>query len=50
MYDRFELPPVPPEMNRADWLTAGAAILGVAGIGVGLWWADAVAPVSRLDA
>jgi cation diffusion facilitator family transporter len=31
------------EMNRADWLTAGAAILGVAGIGVGLWWADAVA-------
>ncbi|MEU1884925.1 cation transporter [Micromonospora rifamycinica] len=31
------------EMNRADWLTAGAAILGVAGIGIGLWWADAVA-------
>jgi cation diffusion facilitator family transporter len=31
------------EMNRADWLTAGAAILGVAGIGAGLWWADAVA-------
>ncbi|WP_305783746.1 cation diffusion facilitator family transporter [Symbioplanes lichenis] len=31
------------EMNRADWLTAGAAVLGIAGIAVGLWWADAVA-------
>ncbi|GGQ49737.1 cation diffusion facilitator family transporter [Couchioplanes azureus] len=31
------------EMNRADWLTAGAAILGVLGIGAGWWWADAVA-------
>ncbi|WP_367128651.1 cation diffusion facilitator family transporter [Saccharothrix sp. HUAS TT1] len=31
------------EMNRADWLTAGAAVLGVLGIGFGLWWADAVA-------
>jgi cation diffusion facilitator family transporter len=31
------------EMNRADWLTASAAILGVVGIGVGLWWADAAA-------
>ena len=31
------------EMNRADWLTAGAAMLGVIGIGVGLWWADGVA-------
>lgn len=31
------------EMNRADWLTAGAAMLGVVGIGAGLWWADAVA-------
>jgi cation diffusion facilitator family transporter len=31
------------EMNRADWLTAGAAILGVLGIGAGVWWADAVA-------
>lgn len=30
-------------MNRADWLTAGAAILGVIGIGFGIWWADAVA-------
>ena len=31
------------EMNRADWLTAGAAAIGVLGIGLGLWWADAVA-------
>ncbi|WP_158845553.1 cation diffusion facilitator family transporter [Saccharothrix deserti] len=31
------------EMNRADWLTAGAAVAGVLGIGLGLWWADAVA-------
>lgn len=31
------------DMNRADWRTAGAAILGVLGIGVGLWWADAAA-------
>jgi divalent metal cation (Fe/Co/Zn/Cd) transporter len=31
------------EMNRADWMTAGAAGLGVLGIGAGLWWADAVA-------
>ncbi|GAA4985907.1 cation diffusion facilitator family transporter [Kineococcus glutinatus] len=33
------------EMNRADWLTAVAAIVGVLGIGAGLWWADAVAAV-----
>ncbi|GAA1033460.1 cation transporter [Virgisporangium ochraceum] len=33
------------EMNRADWLTAGSAILGILGIGFGLWWADAVAAV-----
>jgi cation diffusion facilitator family transporter len=31
------------KMNQADWLTAGAAILGILGIGIGLWWADAVA-------
>jgi cation diffusion facilitator family transporter len=31
------------DMNKADWMTAVAAIVGVAGIGVGLWWADAVA-------
>jgi cation diffusion facilitator family transporter len=33
------------KMNRADWMTASAAILGVAGIGAGLWWADAVAAI-----
>jgi cation diffusion facilitator family transporter len=31
------------EMNRADWLTAGAAIAGIVGIRYGLWWADGVA-------
>lgn len=30
-------------MNNADWLTAVAGILGIAGIGIGWWWADAVA-------
>lgn len=33
------------KMNRADWLTAGAAMVGVVGIGLGLWWADAVAAI-----
>ena len=32
-------------MNRADWLTALAAVVGVIGIGAGLWWADAVAAI-----
>ncbi|GAA1336032.1 cation transporter [Arthrobacter roseus] len=31
------------DMNKADWMTAAAAGVGVAGIGMGLWWADAVA-------
>lgn len=31
------------DMNKADWMTAGAAILGILGIGLGLWWADGVA-------
>lgn len=31
------------QMNRADWMTSSAAILGILGIGAGLWWADAVA-------
>jgi divalent metal cation (Fe/Co/Zn/Cd) transporter len=30
-------------MNKEDWLTAGAAILGIFGIGMGWWWIDAVA-------
>ena len=31
------------KMNKADWLTASAAMVGVVGIGFGLWWVDAVA-------
>lgn len=30
-------------MNKADWLTALAAMVGVVGIGFGIWWADAAA-------
>lgn len=33
------------KMNQADWLTAAAAIFGVVGIGLGLWYADAVAAI-----
>lgn len=32
-------------MNRADWLTAGAALIGVIGIGFGVWWLDAAAAI-----
>ena len=31
------------DMNKADWLTAASGIAGVLGIGIGWWWADAVA-------
>src|SRR5215204_4846008 len=31
------------KMNKANWLTAGAAMVGIVGIGFGLWWADAAA-------
>jgi divalent metal cation (Fe/Co/Zn/Cd) transporter len=31
------------KMNKADWMTATAAAVGVIGIGLGLWWADAAA-------
>jgi cation diffusion facilitator family transporter len=31
------------KMNKADWLTAMAAIVGVIGVGLGFWWTDAVA-------
>ncbi|MEX2272835.1 MAG: cation transporter [Vicinamibacterales bacterium] len=34
---------VDADMNRADWLTAVGAAVGVAGVGFGLWWLDAVA-------
>lgn len=30
-------------INKADWLTGGAGIAGIVGIGFGLWWADSVA-------
>jgi cation diffusion facilitator family transporter len=30
-------------MNRADWLTALAAIVGISGVALGWWWADATA-------
>jgi cation diffusion facilitator family transporter len=33
------------KMNRADWLTAASAIVGVIGIGAGIWWADALAAI-----
>ena len=33
------------EMQRADWMTAGAAMVGVIGIGLGIWWADSVAAI-----
>lgn len=32
-------------MNRADWLTAFAAIVGIVGIGLGIWWADSAAAI-----
>lgn len=31
------------DMNKADWLTALAGVIGIAGVGLGWWWADAVA-------
>lgn len=34
------------KMNKADWMTASAAIFGVLGIGMGWWWADAVAALA----
>lgn len=42
---RLQLKPLhtDADMNKADWLTALAGIAGITGIGLGLWWADAVA-------
>jgi divalent metal cation (Fe/Co/Zn/Cd) transporter len=34
------------QMNRADWMTASAALVGVVGIGLGLWWLDAAAAIA----
>lgn len=31
------------DMNKADWMTAVGGIVGVLGIGLGLWWADSAA-------
>jgi cation diffusion facilitator family transporter len=33
------------KMNKADWLTAVAAMFGVIGIGLGLWWMDSLAAI-----
>src|SRR5947209_9965848 len=30
-------------MNEADWQTGAAAVLGIVGVALGFWWADAVA-------
>lgn len=30
-------------MNRADWMSGASAILGILGIAIGWWWADALA-------
>ncbi|WP_188053398.1 cation diffusion facilitator family transporter [Sphingosinithalassobacter sp. CS137] len=30
-------------MQKADWMTGLAAIVGIAGVGYGLWWADSAA-------
>lgn len=31
------------DMNKADWMTAVAGIVGILGVGYGYWWADATA-------
>src|SRR5690606_15502330 len=33
------------DMNKADWMTAVGSMVGVAGIGVGLWWMDATVAI-----
>lgn len=33
------------KMMKADWMTALATVVGVLGIGVGLWWADGAAAI-----
>lgn len=33
------------DMNKADWMTAVGSMVGVAGIGVGLWWLDGAAAI-----
>jgi divalent metal cation (Fe/Co/Zn/Cd) transporter len=31
------------DMNKADWMTAVGSIVGITGVGIGLWWLDSVA-------
>src|SRR5690606_7720128 len=31
------------DMNKADWMTAVGSIVGVTGIGLGVWWLDGAA-------
>jgi cation diffusion facilitator family transporter len=33
------------KMLKADWSTAAAGIIGILGIGLGMWWADGVAAI-----
>jgi cation diffusion facilitator family transporter len=33
------------QINAADWQSAAAAVLGLTGVGFGLWWADSLAGV-----
>ena len=33
------------EMNEANWQSAAAAMIGIIGVGFGLWWADAAAGI-----
>lgn len=33
------------DMSKADWMTSVATAIGVLGVGVGLWWADAAAAI-----
>lgn len=32
-------------MQKADWMTGVGAIVGIAGVGLGFWWADAAAAI-----
>lgn len=34
------------DMNKANWTSALATVIGILGIGVGLWWADAAAAIA----
>lgn len=34
------------DMQKADWRTAAGTVVGVLGIGLGLWWADAVVAIA----